>query len=92
MIEKIIKDSIKMYQKRHRTDKNRSIISNSNKVIKGIELLKSMIDNDEFKILGEHYVNSSNNIDSSWINDIEEYIETATEADTYYINEKMIMN
>ena len=28
----------KIYQKRPRTDKNRSIINNSNKVIKGIEL------------------------------------------------------
>ena len=50
MIEKSIKKGIKIYQKRPRTDKNKSIINNSNKVIKGIELFKSMIDNDEFKI------------------------------------------
>ena len=31
-----------------RTDKNKSIINNSNKIIKAIELFKSMIDNDEF--------------------------------------------
>ena len=51
MIEKSIKDGIKIYQKRHRTDKTKRIIDNSNKVIKGIELFKSMIDNDGFKFL-----------------------------------------
>ena len=38
MIEKSIKNGIKIYQKRPRTDKNKSIINNSNKVIKGIKL------------------------------------------------------
>ena len=57
MIEKSIKNGIKLYQKRPRRDKNESIINNSNKVIKGIELFKSMIDNDEFKIPGEYYAN-----------------------------------
>ena len=52
-IEKSIKDGIEMYKKRLRTDKNKSIINNSNKVVKGIELFKIMIDNDEFKIPGE---------------------------------------
>ena len=49
MIERSIKNGIKMYQKKSRTDKNKSIINNSNKVIKGIELFKLMIENDEFK-------------------------------------------
>ena len=35
IIEKSIKDGIRMYQKRPRTDKNKRIINNSNKVIKG---------------------------------------------------------
>ena len=35
MIEKSIKNGIKIYQKRPRTDKNKSIINNSNKVTKG---------------------------------------------------------
>ena len=30
MIEKSIKNGINIYQKRHRTDKNKSIINNSN--------------------------------------------------------------
>ena len=40
MIEKSIKNGIKIYQKRPRTDKNKSIINNSNKVIKGMMSLK----------------------------------------------------
>ena len=81
-IEKSIKDGIKIYKKRPRTDKNKSIINNSNKVIKDTELFKSMIDNDEFKIPREYYANSSSNIDLSWINDIEGYKEIAREADS----------
>ena len=84
-IEKSIKDGIKIYQNRRRTDKNKSIINNSNKVIKDIELFKSMIDNDEFKIPREYYANSSSNIDLSWINDIEGYKEIAREADSDYM-------
>ena len=52
MIEKSIKNGIEIYQKRPPTDRKKRIINNSNKVIKGIELFKSMIDNDEFKIPG----------------------------------------
>ena len=40
MIEKSIKNGIKIYQKRPRTDKNKSVINNSNKVIKGMMSLK----------------------------------------------------
>ena len=39
MIENSIKIGIKIYQKRPRTDKNKTIINNSNKVIKGIDYL-----------------------------------------------------
>ena len=52
MIEKSIKNGIKIHQKRPHTDKNKSIIDNSNKIIKAIELFKSMIHNDEFKVPG----------------------------------------
>ena len=48
-IEKCIKVGIKMYQKRSRTDKNKRIINNSNKVINGINLFTSMMDNDEIR-------------------------------------------
>ena len=88
MIEKCIKNGIKIYQKRHRTDKNKSIINDSNKVIKSIELSKSMIDNDEFKIPGEYYAKSNNNINLDWINDKDGYEETAEEVDADYIKGK----
>ena len=80
MIEKSIKNGIKIYQKRHRTDKNKSNINNSNKVIKDIELFKSMIDNDEFKIPGEYYAGPNNNVNLDWMNDKDGYEETAEEA------------
>ena len=69
MIEKSIKNGIRIYQKRPRTDKNKGIINNSNKVIKGIELFKSMIDNDEFKIPGKYYAKQNNNVNLDWMND-----------------------
>ena len=68
MIEKSIKNGIKIYQKRPRTDKNKSIINNSNKVIKGIELFKSMINNNEFKIPGKYYAKPNNNVNLDWYN------------------------
>ena len=92
MIEKSIKNGIKIYQKRPRTDKNKSIINNSNKVIKGIELFKSMIDNDEFKIPGEYYAKPNNNINLDWMNDKDGYEETAEEAGANYMKGKTIMN
>ena len=46
MIEKSIKNGIKIYQKGPCTNKHKYIINNSNKIIKSIEVLKSMIDND----------------------------------------------
>ena len=58
-----IKNGIKIYQKRPHTDKNKRIIVNSNKIINAIELLKSMIDNNEFVIPGEYNAKPNNNID-----------------------------
>ena len=84
-IEKSIKDGIRIYQKRPRTDKNKRITNNSNKVIKGINLFKSMIDNDEFKIPGEYYARLNNNVDLDWMNDEIGHEETAEEADTGYM-------
>ena len=40
MLEKSIKNGIRIYKKRPRTDKSKSIINNSNKIIKAIELYK----------------------------------------------------
>ena len=88
MIEKSIKNGIKIYQKRPRTDKNKSIINNSNNVIKGLELFKSKIDNDEFKIPGEYYAKPNDNINLGWMNDKNRYEETAEEAGVDYIKGK----
>ena len=48
--------------------KNKRIINNNNKVIKGINLFKSMIDNDEFKIPGVYCARPNNNVDLDWMN------------------------
>ena len=88
MIEKSIKNRINIYQKRPRTDKNKSIINNSNKAIKGIKLFKSMIDNDEFKIPGEYYAKPNNNINLDWVNDKDGYEETAEEVGADYMKGK----
>ena len=63
MIERSIKNGIKIYQKRPHTDKNKRIINNSNTIINAIELSKSMIDNNEFVIHGAYNAKPNNNID-----------------------------
>ena len=88
MIEKSIEDGIKIYKKRPRTDKNKRIINNSNKIINAIELFKSMIDNNEFVILGEYNAKPNNNIDLDWMIDKDGYEEIAEETDAYYMKGK----
>ena len=88
MIEKSIINGIKIYQKRPRTNRNKSLINNSNKVIKSIELFKSMINNDEFKIPGEYYAKPNNNINLDWMNDKDGYEETAEKAGANYMKGK----
>ena len=60
-----IKRAIKLYQEDRSkySDINKSIINNSNKTIKGMELIVSLIDNDEFKIPAEYYAKPLNNTD-----------------------------
>ena len=67
-----------------RIEKKR-IIDNTNNVIKDINLFKSMIDNDEFKIPKKYYAGRNNNADLDWMNDKIRYEETAEEADTDYM-------
>ena len=88
MIEKSIKNGIRIYQKRPRTDKNKSIINNSNKIIKAVESFKSMIDNDEFKIPGEYYAKPNNNNNLDWMIDKYGYKETPEEVDADYMKGK----
>ena len=75
MIEKSIEDGIKIYKKRPRTDKNKRIINNSNKIINAIELFKPMIDNNELVIPGESNAKPNNNIDLDWMIDKDGYEE-----------------
>ena len=88
MIERTIKNGIKIYQKRPRTDKNKRIINTSNKIINAIELFKSMIDNNEFVIPGEYNAKPNNNIDLDWMIDKDGYEEIAEETDAYYMKGK----
>ena len=88
MIEGSIKNGIRIHQKRPRTDKNKSIINTSNKIISAMKIFKSMIDNDEFRIPGEYYVKPNNNINLSWMIDKDGYEEIAEEAGAYHTNGK----
>ena len=88
MIEKTIQDGIKIYQKRSRTDKNKRIINNSNKIINTMELFKSIIDNNEFVIPGEYNDKPNNNIDSDWMIDKDGYEEIAEGVDSDYMKGK----
>ena len=88
MIKKSIKDSIKIYQEYPLTDRKKRIIDNSNKVIKDINLFKSVIDNDEFKFPKKYYAGPNNNVDLDWMNDKTGYEETAEEADSVHMKGK----
>ena len=88
MIKNSIKDGIKIYQENPLTDRKKRIIDNSNKVIKGINLFISMIDNDEFKIPKKYYAGPNNNVNLVWMNDKTGYEETAEEADSVYMKGK----
>ena len=85
-----IKRAIELYQENRSkySDINKSVINNSNKTIKGMELIISFIDNDEFRIPGEYYAKPLNNTDLSWMKDEEEYKETAEEAGSDYMKGK----
>ena len=82
-----IKRAIKLYQENRSkySDINKSIINNNNKTIKGMELIISLIDNDEFRIPEEYYAKPLNNTDLSWMKDEEGYEETAGEAGSDYM-------
>ena len=82
-----IKRAVKLYQKDRSeySDKNKSIINNSNKTIKGMELIKSLIGNDELRILGEYYAKPLHSTNLSWMKDEEGYEETAEEAGSDYM-------
>ena len=53
-----------------------------------MELIISLIDNDEFRISGEYYAKPLNNTDLSWMKNEEGYKETAEEAGSGYMKGK----
>ena len=67
------------------TYKNKNIISNSNKIIKGIELIKSLIDDDNFRIPGKYYAKPIANINLDWLIDKDRYKKKAEEAGAEYM-------
>ena len=85
-----IKRAVKLYKKDRSkySDINKSIINNSNKTIKSMELIISLTDNDEFRIPGEYYAKPLNNTNLSWMKDQEGYKETAEEAGGDYMKGK----
>ena len=92
MIQKSIKVGIKIYQESPLTDRKKRIIDNINKVIRGINLFISMIDNDEFKIPKKYYAGPNNNVNLDWMNDKIGYEETAEEAESVYLKKVTLMN
>ena len=50
-----------------------------------MELIKSLRNDDNFRLPGKYYAKPLSNIDLSWINDVEGYKETAGEADAHYM-------
>ena len=72
-----------MYKKRRRTDKNKRIINNSNKIINAIELFKSMKYNNEFIIPEEYIFKPNNNVDLDWMINKDGFEEIPEEAGKY---------
>ena len=67
------------------TYKIKNIISNCNKIIKDIELIKSLINDDNFRIPGKCYAKPIANINLDWMIDKDGYKETAEEVDADHI-------
>ena len=65
-----IKRAVELYQKKpNYSDKNKSIINNTNKVINAIEQIKSLINDDNFRIPGKYYAKPIANINLDWVID-----------------------
>ena len=66
-------------------DENKNIINNSNKVIKGIDLIILLIDNNSLRIPGQYYVKLLDNTNLSWIKNKDEYKHVADDAGSDYV-------
>ena len=84
-----IKRAVELYQRKpNYSDKNKSIINNTNKVINCMEQIKSLINDDNFRISGKYHAKPNNNINLDWIIDKNGYKETAEEVDADYMKGK----
>ena len=70
---------------KHYPNENKSIINNSNKVIKGIDLVTLLIDNDNLRIPGQYYGKPLDNTNLSWIKNKDEYEHVAEDAGSDYV-------
>ena len=67
---------------------NKKIISNNDKTLKSVELIRSLIDDDSLRVLGEYYAKPLNNADLSWMKDEYLYKEAAEQAGSDYMKGK----
>ena len=66
-------------------DENISIINNINKVIKGMDLIILLINNDNLRIPGQYYAKPLDNTNLSWIKNKNEYEHVADDAGSDYV-------
>ena len=66
-------------------DENKSIINNSNNVIKVIDLIILLIDNDNLRIPEQYYAKPLDNTNLSWIKNKDEYEHVADDAGSDYV-------
>ena len=66
-------------------DENKNNINNSNKVIKGINLIILLIDNNNLRIPGQYYVKLLDNTNLSWIKNKDEYEHVADDTGGDYV-------
>ena len=79
-IKKHISLAVELY-----SDENKSIVNNTNKVIKGIDLIILLINNDNLRVFGQYYAKPLDNTNLSWIKNKDEYEHIADEAGSDYM-------
>ena len=66
-------------------DENKGIINNNNKVIKGIDLIMLLIDNDNLRIPGQYYAKPLDDTNLFWIKNKDKYERVADDAGSDYV-------
>ena len=79
-IKKSISSAVNYY-----SDKNKSIVSNTNKLIKGIDLIILLIDNNNLRIPGKYYAKPLDNTNLSWIKNKDENEHVADDTGSDYV-------